>query len=507
MFRKHIEKKINKQIDLYEKYKINNDSFKYGTLRITNPGYYELEENIIFDPQVSDVFLPTNNKIYPENIYFLGFFAAITIECDYVILDLNGYKIECSQKFFLIQRFFSIIELANTPFVMDQGPTGTFDDNGINCANYVIIKNGTLGTTSHTGIHGNNNNNIIIEYINCIDFEVGGIILNNCTNIIIHHVQIRNSHKEILVNSTFFAFINIIRCIYTNNLFNTKNEYYRTKFIEAYNIYKVIMDNIDNLSKIYNEFDLCSNKYNKIIKNQFDNKTKLPDGSVLYGISITPQGASIKGIGCCLDKKIGNCSNIIIENIHISDLKANITELTTLKIDDKIVRGAFGEIICPDKNNKLLLNLQFTLWSYLINNKTNIKTTLNLDRKYFKKTKLIVNAIMKEKKIDENYKIICGSDIMNHFNKGIIGMRLEKIENIKLNLIKMNNFINIGKETRFQEEHMEYLIDKHNIHIDLPVYIGNSIFGIIGSEYKLIIQNYDFCNMESKTGKIYDICF
>ena len=64
MLRKHIEKKINNKINLCEKYKINNSSFKYGTLRIKKPGYYELEENIIFDPQVSEVFLPTNNEIY-----------------------------------------------------------------------------------------------------------------------------------------------------------------------------------------------------------------------------------------------------------------------------------------------------------------------------------------------------------------------------------------------------------------------------------------------------------
>ena len=40
------------------------------------------------------------------------------------------------------------------------------------------IKNGTLGKSSHHGIHGNNMSNILIENLLIEDFEVAGIALN-----------------------------------------------------------------------------------------------------------------------------------------------------------------------------------------------------------------------------------------------------------------------------------------------------------------------------------------
>ena len=52
--------------------------------------------------------------------YHLGFFSAITIECSGVVLDLNGYTIQQTKKHNLHQRF-SVIELANAPFIPSQG--------------------------------------------------------------------------------------------------------------------------------------------------------------------------------------------------------------------------------------------------------------------------------------------------------------------------------------------------------------------------------------------------
>ena len=68
--------------------------------------------------------MPDNEEEYPTNNgpYTLGFFAAITIECNNVVIDLNGKSIRQSNEFYLKQRFFSIIELASSPFIPKQGP-------------------------------------------------------------------------------------------------------------------------------------------------------------------------------------------------------------------------------------------------------------------------------------------------------------------------------------------------------------------------------------------------
>ena len=120
--------------------------------------------------------------------------------------------------FSIFQRFFSIIELANTPFVRNEGPTGSFDDNGVRPAKYLIIKNGCIGNSSHSSIHGNNNKFIVIENLVCKDFETGGIVLNNVKKSVIDNCLIGPSNKKVLVNSLFFPFVNLVRLIISNKL-------------------------------------------------------------------------------------------------------------------------------------------------------------------------------------------------------------------------------------------------------------------------------------------------
>ena len=82
---------------------VSNENFKNGTFRIIKSGIYKLTENIIFSPNsniytslnchdllnVLDNFHPTESQKsdYPTPPYQFGFFAAITIECDNVILE------------------------------------------------------------------------------------------------------------------------------------------------------------------------------------------------------------------------------------------------------------------------------------------------------------------------------------------------------------------------------------------------------------------------------------
>ena len=98
-----------------------------GTVRITKPGIYVLNENIIFNPNENNDFFPRMDQLsqYPmgnSGPFHLGFFAAITIESDNVILDLNGKTITQSSLHNIEQRFYAHIELASSPFIPNQGP-------------------------------------------------------------------------------------------------------------------------------------------------------------------------------------------------------------------------------------------------------------------------------------------------------------------------------------------------------------------------------------------------
>ena len=105
-----MEKKLRTHFDnlKLDVYKLNNKDFIHGTYRITKPGLYKLTENIIFEPNKNvfvsssfqdlhnllDNYRPLDNQLeYSKPPYHLGFFAAITVESDDVVIDLNGYSI------------------------------------------------------------------------------------------------------------------------------------------------------------------------------------------------------------------------------------------------------------------------------------------------------------------------------------------------------------------------------------------------------------------------------
>ena len=155
-------------------YELWQKHFMDGTYRITKKGRYILMEDIIFDFKAPDGYMdgnldtyngpndwwPTVDQVddYPgagDNMdsYFLGFWAGITIECNDVILDLNGYKLEMSKAFYYQQAFFALISLTSQVFLPGQGP-GWFGAD-LKSAQNVIIRNGELGLTSHHGMFEN----------------------------------------------------------------------------------------------------------------------------------------------------------------------------------------------------------------------------------------------------------------------------------------------------------------------------------------------------------------
>ena len=202
-----------------KKYKIKQKDFCNGTILITNPGHYILTENISFNP-INDK--PSYEFKKQNNYFFLGWFAAICICCDNVILDLNNFEIKQDLKFYVKQRFFMTIELADSPFIPTQGPVNNgLAPSNISSTNFCIIRNGKLGLSSHCAIHGNNNNNVILENLQIYDFEFSGICLNNADHFIIKNNIIRDSFKKVFLNgnlSVAFNQANLLEQL-INNIF------------------------------------------------------------------------------------------------------------------------------------------------------------------------------------------------------------------------------------------------------------------------------------------------
>ena len=168
---------------------LSQADFENGTYRIKESGKYKLTEDIVFEPQESNDYWPPFDlwEEYPPSAYYLGFFAAITIEADDVEIDLNGFEIRQSDEFYLLQRFFNAIELNNRIFVQNEGvaslnyqetdtPAGGTDAAGaLFTPTNVLIKNGRIGKSSHAGIHGNSVVGLEINDVQISGFEVAGI--------------------------------------------------------------------------------------------------------------------------------------------------------------------------------------------------------------------------------------------------------------------------------------------------------------------------------------------
>ena len=177
-------------------YELANIDFRSGTYRISNPGIYILKEDIIFDPNSDNDGKPWDwDLTYKTKAYTFGFFAAITIETNNVEIDLNNHSIKQSTRHSYFQRFFSIIELASTPFLPKQGPANF--GNEIISANNITIKNGSFLLSAHHGIHGNDNSNITIQNIDFFNMEVAAIHINNPKNIKVKNCNIYGTSQNV----------------------------------------------------------------------------------------------------------------------------------------------------------------------------------------------------------------------------------------------------------------------------------------------------------------------
>lgn len=178
---------------------LTNNDFLAGTYRIRESGTYILDEDIEFNP--------TGTVGQPPGV---GWFAAIGVETDNVIIDLAGHEIKESTQFLNahIANVFSQIELDNSPFAGNANGVGfavagsTYPgETKYVSAHNVCIKNGSLAQSGHWGIHGNNNSGIFLQNLRIYDWEVAGITLNGLTNSYFSDLDISGNQHLIPVRS------------------------------------------------------------------------------------------------------------------------------------------------------------------------------------------------------------------------------------------------------------------------------------------------------------------
>lgn len=371
---------------------------------------------------------------------------------------LNGFTIEQSQQHALLQRFFSVIELNDSPFLRDTGPADFVADDEVflEASNVLIQGPGKIGRSSHHGIHGNSNRNIQIRNVIFEDFEVAAVSLNNVDNLVIERcVVTRNRHNVPVVG--LFSAARFIRSPYGEKLVeldysmrlrgtNTTARSVYDRLTDSINaVYKDVMENGQiNQTEHPEEYDLFHNPFQVI------------DGPC-YAFLIHGHGPAVGGFGLGLDKHDSlTSSNIIIRNNDIRNIKCWTNEVPAAVEKGIIMNDARGAVFqfirsmdnTPISRNKngtyrgnVVADMQImvakAIQDGVLKNSPLLQTTVNSIDKA-----MIEWAQSSALKYTPKYR--CNGDSMHHFNKGIVVIRVEDTVGFEITNNRISNVRNFS---------------------------------------------------------------
>jgi hypothetical protein len=334
---------------------LNQDDFNQGTLIITEPGTYQLCEDITFYPQVNpptsssegaaDAFEPIFPGAYDENAFGLGFFAAISIATSDVTINLNGYTIEQSQEHALLQRFFAVIELADSPFIKGAGPAQFVgESNYLNSgSNIQILGPGTIGRSSHHGIHGNNNSNVVVDSVTFTDFEVAAVAINNANNLSITNCNISQNRHDVPVLGMFSAakFIRPYGKILKDVGFTMDLRGVETS---ASDVYDSLVESINN---VFNDIMASGSIQSSTHPDEYDlfhNEHGVVDGPC-YAFLIHGEGPAVGDFAFAPSlNATKSSSSIIIRDNVIKNIDCAINEVPAIVEENRVMNDARGAV-------------------------------------------------------------------------------------------------------------------------------------------------------------------
>jgi len=421
-----------------------------------------------------------NGGLYPDNTFALGFFTAIVIFGSHFSFNLNGFEIKQSKEHYLRQRFFSIFEIGNSPFLKSLGPHDFIDT--YYPASHIRIYNGKLGLSSHHGIHGNKAKSIHIHNLIIKDFEVAGIAFNGSSSLHIHDIYIPHCLLDIPVLGTWST--GLFLYPYLKELVR-KDKYYHILIGERIVYADVLLKELMHIyNQVYREI-IHTNKTKNLL---FSNIKKLPIGTI-YGIIIHQNGVAVNGFPIDNDKTTLTHE---LENIYIENIKANILEIPTLSSDIKkhiddisntnesslqientytpnnIISDVVGSVL-QTQNVNTIDDMGFYKGNLISNIQLIIGKAVSYGFQFRKELSVKRNKINKEvidwvemnkKIVDTNLFYVFQGDNMHHVIKGIFGIRMDCDNQSSLKKIKISNIEN-------HTEHKGFTIhDMKGIHYD-----------------------------------------
>lgn len=460
-------------------YELRQADFQAGTVYLRAPGKYLVMENIVFNPEevawnaergvrpaeLGPVLPSTRTHADPSVAMgqALGAFAAIVIAGSSIVLDLQGHRIDQSEEHALQQRFYATIELASAPFVPAQGPFDASTTPNFTPASHCIVRNGTLGRSSHHSIHGNVPSYVLMEGLVCENYEVAAIAINGGKHIWIRDCHLRGqrgaltpSTERVPVAGTY------------------SNARYLVDFARGLPSYEALATAIDiAFFGILQREDWYVWDYDgpsvqlptgqTVTREQireaarlFDNPSGLIDGSA-YGILSNSRGVAVGGFPDTLP--VDAAMHVVIQRVTIANVVGNVVETPALRYQNKAaidpigavlqtrLRARDGTFLACAWNDDAPLVLTRYIGNALLNAQVDVvrnKAAYGArGRRAWADPSFLAWATQESvEPWTASYYVNC--DVMMHTVKGVIGLKLDATMGVHVERVSVTRVENVG---------------------------------------------------------------
>eukprot|EP00485_Elphidium_margaritaceum_P009873 CAMPEP_0202685912 /NCGR_PEP_ID=MMETSP1385-20130828/1730_1 /ASSEMBLY_ACC=CAM_ASM_000861 /TAXON_ID=933848 /ORGANISM="Elphidium margaritaceum" /LENGTH=1663 /DNA_ID=CAMNT_0049340385 /DNA_START=133 /DNA_END=5121 /DNA_ORIENTATION=- len=529
---------------------ISSEDILSGTYRITQPGTYTLSEDLIFnfnapsnEQKADELWSPNdydtdNMAWFPSKaqqddydglysytgLYSLGFFAGITVEADDVTIDLNGHFMEMAYDFYLQQRFFSLIELGNRQFISGQGSMSVFDTDTTPevYPSNVVIKNGLLGLSSHHAIHGNNVQGLSVTDVTMHNFDVAGVACNGCNNVYVGDTVIGPQNNNIPVLGRYTHARSLLP-----RLRDLADNYGEEKIQFAARPASTVQSLIDRLvsqmdmvyhhvmdSREYNEHD---SEWQAALK-LFLNPSGALDGGSAYGAVFSGEGSATSAIG----HNVENTADVTLSNVEIQGIYANPLEKFKL-VDNagNAVRFIFGDTIdcsavfdqMSDVSKTKYIGDAYTDVMFAVDKLLMVEASST----YVNTLSISdgLRALVFDNDASEfaqQFNLYGSTDIQLQSSKGAIGVRIDGVQNFKIEQSSIHSVENWGlRGSTLPGPYEVPQITGSELPNVQYGYTGNRAQGLMVVSAQGTVNNLDVYDITSNSGSahgviVYDDC-